>query len=700
MNGNGTQSAKFLVEFTDKLFTESSRTLHRNVTILENRDEDVKHLKNHYLKTNKDIGCINSTNNHDINNYYNANTNKVIGKEFDLFFYEITTDIDVNLFAAVTGTIRGCGLLIIHLNTSKNNFDNNLFLSKLIKQLRNINEFYYLDSNASPPQIQDTPRATNELDNSSQLEAIKKIKHVVIGHRNRPLVLLADRGRGKSASLGIAAAELLNNKLQNIIITAPSFTSSTVVFKHALQLIPNSKLNGKSILKENKSIRFVAPDELIELMPKADLLLVDEAAAIPSPMLKKLLARYARLVFATTLHGYEGSGRGFELRFFSQLDEATPGWKKFELTHPIRWAKDDPLERFINSIFFLNAEISHIKNLDRFSLEQCQIRRVLPEALIKDEMLLKQVFALLTVAHYRTKPSDLIQILTNPKACIYVITYQENVVTTAFCIEEGNIAQPLVDKIYRGERRPKGDLIPQALIFHLGLKEAAKLKCLRIVRIATHPSLRNRGLATTLLQQISEESKSRNIDYLATSFGATPELIGFWNKLEFSCFRIGLKKEASSNSHALMMFKRTNDSEATIFIDAENKFNNTLFNLFADELKNLDPQVVLSLIHYCVTLTEEISEKEWSELINFSSTNRRYEDNIGIITKLTKLLCKQQLSSEYRLLILKILQKRDWQEVARLCDLTGKRAVIAEMKAILHKQILSLISDSIKEPPK
>ena len=46
--------------------------------------------------------------------------------------------------------------------------------------------------------------------------------------------------------------------------------------------------------------------------------MIDEAAAIPLPLVKKLLGPY--LVFmASTINGYEGTGRSLSLKLISQL---------------------------------------------------------------------------------------------------------------------------------------------------------------------------------------------------------------------------------------------------------------------------------------------------------------------------------------------------------------------------------------------
>ena len=50
------------------------------------------------------------------------------------------------------------------------------------------------------------------------------------------------------------------------------------------------------------------------------MLIVDEAAAIPITLVKKMLGPYM-VILSSTIHGYEGTGRSLSLKLVQQLPE-------------------------------------------------------------------------------------------------------------------------------------------------------------------------------------------------------------------------------------------------------------------------------------------------------------------------------------------------------------------------------------------
>ena len=63
--------------------------------------------------------------------------------------------------------------------------------------------------------------------------------------------------------------------------------------------------------------QYICPTDY-KMLANADLLIIDEAAAIPLPFVKNMLGPY--LVFlASTINGYEGTGRSLSLKLFEQL---------------------------------------------------------------------------------------------------------------------------------------------------------------------------------------------------------------------------------------------------------------------------------------------------------------------------------------------------------------------------------------------
>lgn len=137
------------------------------------------------------------------------------------------------------------------------------------------------------------------------------------------------------------------------------------------------------------------------------MILVDEAAALPAPLLKSILLGWPRVAFATTVHGYEGAGRGFAIRFRQVLEQSTPHWQAATLTEPVRWARGDPLETLITQLFLLAADGSGSAVETENSAGELVIEPWQP-ATASDEAL-SNAFGLLVDAHYRTSPADLRQ---------------------------------------------------------------------------------------------------------------------------------------------------------------------------------------------------------------------------------------------------------------------------------------------------
>jgi len=412
-----------------------------------------------------------------------------------------------------------------------------------------------------------------------QQKVLDAIIHVAFGHRHRPLVVTADRGRGKSAVLGMAAAACLLQGKNHIGITASRKPQvHTVLYfcqyflsfwaKNPEKMPKNLKHLSKSpaplknLSLEKGNIQFYAPDSLLNpdnqtTSVKLDLLLVDEAASLPLPILQQLLTLYPRLVFTTTLHGYEGSGRGFGLRFV-QLLEAYQ-WRQLELKKPIRWAEQDPLEIWLNDLLLSpkQTQLKAIKPINKsFNSQSLKIESIPTQTLWQKPYELQAIFELLARAHYQTQPNDLLQLLEAPHLKLWVLRKQNTNANYAFdshpilavllATEEGGLPN-------NSNNHFQGHLIPQQLFQQTQNAQWRLLKSWRIVRLAVAADAQQQGLGTQLVQTCLQQAKAANLDAVTCSFGATAELVQFWLKQDFMPLYLGLKKDAASGTHSLSM---------------------------------------------------------------------------------------------------------------------------------------------------
>lgn len=380
--------------------------------------------------------------------------------------------------------------------------------------------------------------------------------------------LTAARGRGKSAALGLAIAAALAHGYSNIFVTSPSPENLKTLFEfifkgmdvlgyeehldYDIAQSTNPEFN-KAIVRVNifrdhrQTIQYIQPQDA-HVLGQAELVIIDEAAAIPLPLVRNLLGPY--LVFmASTINGYEGTGRSLSLKLIQQLRESTrPSLTKdsapaedasgaavastsrkssaagakappkvrtlreIKLETPIRYGAGDKVERWLNTLLCLDASIvprGMAQGCPHPS--QCELFYVSRDTLFSfhpaSEVFLQRMMALYVASHYKNQPNDLQLMSDAPAHHLFVLLpplkedeshLPEPIVVLQVALE-GNISrQAIMDSLSRG-LRSGGDLIPWLVSQQFQESQFAQLSGARIVRVATHPDYTNVGDCTLFL---------------------------------------------------------------------------------------------------------------------------------------------------------------------------------------------------------
>jgi len=110
-----------------------------------------------------------------------------------------------------------------------------------------------------------------------------------------------------------------------------------------------------------QTVQYINPSDWQHLA-QAELLVIDEAAAIPLPVVKKLLGPYLVLI-SSTVNGYEGTGRALSLKSIKDLRQGKAvghagserTLKELTLEEPIRYALGDRVEAWLGRLLCLDA---------------------------------------------------------------------------------------------------------------------------------------------------------------------------------------------------------------------------------------------------------------------------------------------------------------------------------------------------------
>ena len=392
------------------------------------------------------------------------------------------------------------------------------------------------------------------------------------------VTLTAARGRGKSAALGVAIAAAVAHGYSNIFITSPSPENLKTLFEFVFKgfdalkyldhvdytIIQSTNPDfNKAIVRVNvhrqhrQTIQYIQPQDAYTL-GQAELLVIDEAAAIPLPLVRKLMGPY--LVFmASTINGYEGTGRSLSLKLIQQLREQSRGGKlngmedgdvadrssgrsakkddqvhvrgrslrEITLSEPIRYAQGDAVEKWLNKLLCLDATLPSSKLTAQGCPHpsECQLLHVNRDTLFSfhpvSEKFLQQMMALYVASHYKNSPNDLQLMSDAPAHQLFVLVppvdddsprLPEPLCVVQVALEGQISKQSVLNSLSRGQRAG-GDMIPWLVSQQFQDEDFAGLSGARIIRIATNPDYINMGYGSQALVLLTDfyEGKFANL---------------------------------------------------------------------------------------------------------------------------------------------------------------------------------------------
>ncbi|KAK4218425.1 nucleolar ATPase [Rhypophila decipiens] len=386
------------------------------------------------------------------------------------------------------------------------------------------------------------------------------------------VTLTAARGRGKSAAMGVAIAAAVAYGYSNIFITSPSPENLKTLFEFVFKgfdaldykdhadysIIQSTNPDfNKAIVRVNihrnhrQTIQYFRPQDH-HVLGQAELVVIDEAAAIPLPVVRKLMGPY--LVFmASTISGYEGTGRSLSLKLIKQLREQSRAGaptageavevdrssgkaskegtsvqgrslKEITLSEPIRYHQGDAVEKWLNTLLCLDATLpkSKISTQGCPDPSQCELLLVNRDTLFSfhpvSERFLQQMVALYVASHYKNSPNDLQLMSDAPAHELFVLTgpIAEGRLPEPLCVIqvslEGKISrQSILNSLSRGQQ-PAGDLIPWLISQQFQDDEFASLSGARVVRIATNPDYVSMGYGSRAIQLLIDYYEGKFTD--------------------------------------------------------------------------------------------------------------------------------------------------------------------------------------------
>lgn len=555
-------------------------------------------------------------------------TKRILGMTFDNAIIDLIDFPDVISLSRVIGSIRGGGLIFLlmpmtYLGSRKyverlkpvgiSKYPRDLLRRRiLIKALeldniliystysgsfikayrykngdyspRNENKLAYPKEKMFPDELYEMCLTQDQINALNSLEKINSKLHVLI---------TADRGRGKSSVIGIGLTGIsyISKESPRVIITSPEKENVLELFN----FLKNShdrlgirySFDEKSLVFKSSIIKAMYKSPFDAIHSEADLLVIDEAAGLPFPILAEFLDKFSKIIFSTTIHGYEGTGRSFSVRFMSLLRNKNPSFIWVKLEKPIRYAENDPVEKWLFSSLMLDAEPDTVVREELMSqITDTYLTNHDPFKLIFDDDKLRPLFGILVAAHYRNNPNDLLMLSDAPHHKIFSLTSKDKTLVAIQISEEGGIKDEDIEIFYK--ESPSSHIIPDKLFKYYGVIDFLHARGWRIVRIATHPKLTRLGLGSRALQLLEKRAMDEKVSWIGAGFSAYPELLRFWIKNGYLPVHISPKVNKKTGEHTVIVAKPLDSNTAEIIRDVHINLKLRLLDEAATTYRNLN----------------------------------------------------------------------------------------------------------------
>jgi len=514
----------------------------------------------------------------------------LLGTEQPMLVHQLAARFDTGLFAALSGTIKAGGALIVGLPPDSPSHSYQRF-HKILMVLQHRYPAMVVTARYLPNDNEQPERPSNSLDQLHKTAAPRvslaareeqdrlfdKACNYLTRHQHACILITGRRGRGKSMLLA-RLANWLDGKRLGYTLTAASQSGVTTIYQHC----------------SSAKRAFVSADNASSATTHT--LLVDEAGSLPLATLGKLLAAYQQVVLSTTLEGYENAGRAFDIRFAPQIRKSHAQVLDLHPVEPWRWGRLDPLEQLVDQL--LLTDQANLTNNLAYSTHPATVltnktpqlagvataaiekprsqtmpavpRKIEQAELAADEYRLHSLFTLFRNTHYQTSTQDLEHLLDSPSIDIWTMENGHKIIAAVLLTYEGKIEDNLQEAIVSKKRRLTHQLLPQLLAQSANTAVALKAHYARVIRISVAQTMRRRGLASQLIQHIESQlgHQENGAQTMGASFAADPASIAFWQSNGYTEFHRGFKRNPRTGKQAVAMIKTWDSTVDSVVVHA------------------------------------------------------------------------------------------------------------------------------------